>query len=180
LSKNNSGIEVLALRPRAIIGEGDTTIFPRLLKAHKSKNLRRIGKGNVVCDLTCVGNVIHAIDKSISAGIDALGKAYNITDGMPVRLWDSINYVLAQLGHDTINKSIPFAIVSGYAAAMEWKYKLFNSDSEPPLTRFGIGVLGKSMTMNIDLARQLLGYNPVQTTQEGIDEFIAWYKKNEL
>ena len=177
LGKCNEGIETLALRPRAIIGAGDTTIFPRLLKAHMDNKLRVIGNGQVICDLTCVSNVIRAADAAMSATSEALGRAYNISDGAPVKLWELINYVFSQLGYATVEKKMPFSLAASYASLMEWKYKNFNKGEEPPLTRFGIGVLGKSMTMNIDQARRLLQYTPIQTTTEGIDEFISWFKK---
>jgi len=177
LGKCHEGIETLALRPRAIIGAGDTTIFPRLLKAHMNNKLRVIGNGQVICDLTCVNNVIHAVDAAMSAGDDALGRAYNITDGAPVKLWELINYVFSRLGYATVEKKVPFSLAASYASLMEWKYKNFNKGIEPPLTRFGIGVLGKSMTLNIDEAKHFLQYTPLQTTEEGIDEFISWFKK---
>jgi len=177
LGKCNEGIETLALRPRAIIGAGDTTIFPRLLKAHIANKLRIIGNGQLTCDLTCVNNVIHAADAAMSAANDALGRAYNITNGAPVKLWEMINYVFSRLGYSTVKKKVPFPIAASYASLMEWKYKNFNKGEEPPLTRFGIGVLGKSMTMNIDRAKHLLHYTPIHTTEEGIDEFISWFKK---
>jgi nucleoside-diphosphate-sugar epimerase len=176
LGKCNDGIETLALRPRAIIGAGDLTIFPRLLKAHVTKKLSIIGDGQVVCDLTCVNNVIHAADVAMSADSKALGLAYNIADGTPVKLWDTINSVFSQLGYDTVKRKVPFAVAALYASMMEQKYKAFNKGEEPPLTRFGIGVLGKSMTMSIDRARHLLQYTPVQTTEEGLAEFISWFK----
>jgi nucleoside-diphosphate-sugar epimerase len=176
LGKCNKGIETLALRPRAIIGAGDTTIFPRLLKAHTDNKLRIIGGGQNICDLTCVNNVIHATELAMRAGSDALGLAYNITNGSPVKLWEIINYVFSELGYPALNKKVPVSLAAGYASFLEWKYKMFNRDTEPPLTRFGIGVLGNSLTMNISRAEKLLHYLPVQSTQEGVDEFIAWFK----
>ena len=41
---------VSVLRPRAILGVGDTVVFPRLLRAHKEGKLRVIGKGDNVID----------------------------------------------------------------------------------------------------------------------------------
>ena len=176
LSKNNMGIETLSLRPRAIIGAGDTTIFPRLLKAHTEKKLRIIGDGENICDLTCVNNVIHATQLAIEVENGALGLAYNITDGSPVKLWDVINYVFGELGFPAVSRKVPFSIVAAYAAYLEWKSRIFQNNKEPALTRFGVGVLAGSLTMNINSARDLLRYSPVQTTQEGINEFISWFK----
>ena len=177
LGHNAKGIETLALRPRAIYGAGDTVIFPRLIQAVEQKKLKIIGDGETVCDITGVQNVIHAIIKSLHADGEALGSAYNITNGNPVRLWDVINGLLVALGKEAISKRIPTKIAMGLAGFLEWEYRMFHGNSEPPLTKFGIGVLANSMTLNIDRARRFLDYQPIQTNQQGIDEFITWYRQ---
>lgn len=176
LARNGIGIETIALRPRAIIGAGDTTIFPRLLTAYSTGKLKVIGDGNVKCDLTCVKNVVHAIRMALCAPATSLGLAYNISDGDPAVLWDMINYTLAQLGHEPVKRKVPYALADGFAGLMEWNYRMFRNNQEPPLTRFGIGVLAKSLTMDISRAKDLLDYHPVQTTLQGVNEFIDWYK----
>lgn len=176
LAMNGKGIETLALRPRAIIGAEDTVIFPRLIKAYKEGRLKIIGNGKTIADLTCVRNVIEAILCSMRAEKKALGQAYNITNGEPVVLWDKINHLLRALNFEPLHKKIPAGLVMTVAALMEWKAKLFSPDKEPTLTKYGIGVLTYSLTMNISKANTLLDYRPVQTTEEGLTEFIEWYK----
>ncbi len=177
LDLNGKGIETISLRPRAFIGAGDTTIFPRLIHAYGEHKLKIIGDGQVLCDVTCVKNVVAAVECAMHAGVDAMGLAYNISDGRPVVLWELINYLLTALGHSAISKQVPKGLAMGFAGFLEWKYRNFHKGKEPPLTRFGIGVLSTSMTMNIDRAKQLLNYQPKQTTEQGINEFIAWYKQ---
>jgi nucleoside-diphosphate-sugar epimerase len=61
---------------------------------------------------------------------------------------------------------------------MEIKSKLTNG-KEPALTVYGVGTLTHSFTMDITKARQLLGYEPLQTVDEAIDEFVEWYRTHE-
>ena len=181
LSANNKGIETLSLRPRAIIGAGDTVIFPRLINAYKQNKLKIIGDGQLICDITCVKNVIYAIERALVTGEKALGLAYNITNDNPVKLWDVINHLLMELGLVPVSAKIPKKVAMAYAGFQEWKYIHFHKNKEPPLTKFGISSLSNSITLNIDRAKQLLDYHPVQTLEQGIDEFIKWYKQqNEL
>jgi nucleoside-diphosphate-sugar epimerase len=35
------------------------------------------------------------------------------------------------------------------------------------------------MTLDISKAREKLGYTPVQSTLEGVQEFVEWYKKQQ-
>lgn len=180
LAMNGKGIETIGLRPRAIIGAEDTVIFPRLIKAYQEGRLKIIGNGKTLADLTCVRNVIEAVLCSIRAEPKALGEAYNITNGEPVLLWDKINLLLKALNFEPLHKKVPAGLVMTVAALMEWKAKLFSPGQEPTLTKYGIGVLTYSLTMDISKAKNLLNYLPVQSTEEGLTEFIEWYNTQQL
>lgn len=175
LSQHSPFFSTIALRPRAIIGAEDTVIFPRLLKAYESGRLKIIGNGQNIVDLTTALNVIEAVNCAFKAPVEAWGQAYNITNGEPVNLWEEINFLLKQLSLRPVTKHVPLAIADAAARLMELKAQL-TSGPEPTLTRYGIGVLAKSLTMDISKAQTLLNYHPVQTTREGIVEFIEWYR----
>src|SRR5690606_6609437 len=91
------GLEVLALRPRSVTGAGDTSIFPRLINMQRKGRLSIIGNGLNKVDFTSVHNLNEALFSALLAAGPALGKAYNISNGAPVPLWDAVNYVLRQL-----------------------------------------------------------------------------------
>ncbi|WP_018343222.1 NAD-dependent epimerase/dehydratase family protein [Cytophaga aurantiaca] len=177
LEKNSEQIKTVALRPRAIIGAEDTVIFPRIIRAYTEGRLKIIGDGKTLGDLTAVSNVIEAVHCCIRADDSAMGQAYNISDGNPVLLWPTINHILKELGHKPITKKISAGLVLTIASIIEGTAKLFNAKKEPSITKYGIGVLAKSITMDIHKARTALNYKPVQTTEEAINEFITWYRK---
>ena len=176
LNANGNRIKTLALRPRAIVGAGDTVIFPRLLRAYHAGGLKIIGNGTNRCDLTCAGNVVEAIACSFNAGDEAFGRAFNISDGSPVILWQTINHLLHELELEPITKKIPESLAYFAARLIELKHKLLLDTSEPAITRYGLGALSKSLTMDISSARKYLNYQPIQTTEEGIKEFVEWYR----
>lgn len=178
LELEKTQIPYITLRPRALIGRGDTVIMPRLIRAYDEGKLKVIGSGKNIADLTAVANVADAIWLSLIADETALNKVYNITNGEPVNLWESIADVLRKLGKKPPAKKVPFGVVKFIAGIMELKSKLTNK-KEPPLTKYGVGTLSKSMTMDISKARELLNYNPKVNTEEAIDEFVKWYKENE-
>lgn len=177
LSKNSAQLKTVALRPRAIIGAEDTVIFPRIIRAYTDGKLKIIGDGKTLGDLTAVRNVIEAIHCCIRANDSAMGEAYNISDGNPVLLWPTINQILTELGHRPITKKISAPLVLTIASIIEGAAKLFHVKKEPSITKYGIGVLAKSLTINISKAKNKLDYKPVQTTEEAINEFIIWYRK---
>lgn len=96
LSARDLGLEVLALRPRFVVGAGDTSIFPRMIQAHRKGRLRILGNGLNRVDFTSVHNLNDALFSCLLAGEPALGKVYNISNGQPVPFWDAVNYVMRQ------------------------------------------------------------------------------------
>lgn len=167
-------IETLSLRPRAIIGKGDTTIMPRLIKAQKSGKLRVIGDGKNILDLTSVKNVVHAIELSIKSDKKSLGQAYNITNDEPVLIWEFIDKSFKRLGLNLNKSSVSFDVMYNIAKVLEG-VSIF-TNKEPVLTCYGVGALSKSITLNLEKAKSLLGYKPIQNNNEALEDFVNWYK----
>ena len=173
-----SGLPYVILRPRALTGRGDTVIMPRIITSFKEGKLKIIGAGKNIVDLTSVANAVDAILLSLKAEGPALNQIYNITNGEPVNLWEKIGFVLQLMDKQLPPKKIPYFIVLTLAQLLEWKSKLTNW-KEPVLTKYGVGVLAKTMTMDISKAKTLLGYHPSVSTDEAIKEFVQWYAENE-
>ena len=174
----NSALPYIILRPRALTGRGDTVIMPRLIKAFDEGKLKIIGSGKNIVDLTSVANVVDVILLSLKAEGKALNQTYNITNNEPVNLWDKIDLILNKLGKQLPKKKIPYFVVNLVAKIMELKSKLTNK-KEPTLTKYGVGTLTKSLTMDISKAKNLLGYTPKMNTDQAIEEFTSWYLENE-
>jgi len=172
-----SYLNYIIIRPRAIIGRGDTVIMPRLIKAHSEGRLRIIGSGENVVDLTSVENVVESIVLSINAPKKALNETYNITDGKPIKLWEAINVVFKGIGRKQIDKKVKFNFAYFVASILEVVSILFTK-KEPSLTKYSVGVLSKTFTLDISKAKKLLNYTPVVTTEQSIEEFINWYKSS--
>jgi 2-alkyl-3-oxoalkanoate reductase len=171
------GLPYIILRPRALIGRGDTVIMPRLINAFKTGRLRKIGQGNNLADLTPVENVVSAITLSLFAGPLAINQVYNISNGSPVMLWDAIGKILGLLGYDFDDrKRVPLWAASAMARIMELK-SVLSGGAEPPLTAYSVLTLAKSLTMDISKAMQFLAYEPRVSTDEAIADFVHWYKE---
>lgn len=173
----DKGLKTVILRPRAVIGAGDTVIMPRLLRAHREGKLRIIGDGRNKVDMTSVSNLCDAVELALTAEGEALGEAYNITNGEPVYLWETIAEVLQRLDLRLNRSKLPFVLAYSIAGAMEVAAKADPKQEEPALTRYSVIMLARTQTLNIDKARRLLGYAPRQSTAQALDEFIGWWKQ---
>lgn len=170
------GLEVLALRPRFVTGAGDTSIFPRLIEMQRKGRLAIIGNGLNKVDFTSMQNLNDALFSALLAAEPALGKAYNISNGAPLPLWDVVNYVLRQMQLPPVTRHMPYGLA--YAAAMlnEGVCKLLPGRPEPGLFRLGVAVMAKDFSLNIDRAREYLDYDPRVSVWTALDEFCQWWQ----
>ncbi len=159
-------------RPRAIVGRGDTVIIPRVLKAYEMGRLRIVGDGKNVADFTSVSNLCHAAILAMNADERCNGEIFNITDGDPQNLWDFILFLLKNKNLNTDLKRVPYPLAYSVAFLQEQFNGIFKPDTEPALTRYGIGILKYSLTMDISKAKQLLDYEPIMNPRESLLEFI--------
>ncbi len=173
------GLPAVILRPRAVFGPGDTTLFPRLLRAARTGRLPRIGTGDSVTDLTFIDNVIHALLLAMTAP-RAVGRTVTITNGQPVALWPLIDRVLAPQGLRTSAHTVPLPAAMAGAAALEVAWRLLRLSGEPPATRYGLALLGYSQTFDIGAAREALGYAPVVGMEEGIQRFLGAFGREPM
>lgn len=104
---------------------------------------------------------------------DASGRAYFITNGEPVVLWDWINALLHALGIPPVTKHISFGAAAALGAACEALWRALPLGGEPPMTRFIAKELASDHWFDISAARRDLGYAPRVTMAEGLAELIA-------
>ncbi|WPC04237.1 NAD(P)-dependent oxidoreductase [Pseudomonas benzenivorans] len=170
------GLEVLALRPRSVTGAGDTSIFPRLINMQRKGRLAIIGNGLNKVDFTSVHNLNDALFAALLAAGPALGRAYNISNGAPVPLWDAVNYVLRGLGLPPVSRHLPYALAYGAAALNEGACRLLPGRPEPTLFRLGVAMMAKDFSLDIGRAREYLDYDPQVSLWTALDEFCQWWK----
>jgi nucleoside-diphosphate-sugar epimerase len=58
-SAYQQGLPVITIRPRSIVGVGDTAIFPRLLQASSRSGIPLINQGKACIDVTYVDNMLQ-------------------------------------------------------------------------------------------------------------------------
>ena len=166
------------LRPRAIIGVGDTVVFPRLLRAHNEGRLRIVGNGDNCIDFTSINNLCHSVKLCMDKKEIANRQVYNITNGDTVNLWDEIKAVLSGSGIDPKLRSIPYNLA--YLLARYHELTTSENDQEPAMTCYGVGVLNYSIDLNIEKAKKELAYEPVESSKQTLKDFVHWYRSSSM
>jgi len=163
LKANSDSPKTIALRPHLVWGPGDTQLIPGILHRAKSGRLRKIGKRDYFIDTTHIENLIDAqllAIKALDKTPEVCGKAFFITNGSPVTVWEFINSIIVSAGMAPVQKTIPRIPALFLAWLLEKTYLLFRIHSEPYVTRFVISELCTHHYFDISAARKLLGYSP--------------------
>lgn len=179
LQANGPDLATVALRPHLIWGPGDPHLIPRLLARARAGKLRRIGRAPKKVDVTYVDNAATAhvlAGDRLAPGWPLGGKAYFISQGEPVTLWDFINRILSDAGLPPVGRAVPFRLAWFAGAILEMTYRLLGRADEPPMTRFVARQLAKAHWFDISAARRDLGYEPVVSTEEGLRRLAASLK----
>ncbi len=172
-----AGLPVITIRPRAIFGPGDTTIFPRFIIANQRLGIPLVDNGQVLTDVTYIDNVVDALVLSIDSAPGTLGKKYNISNGNPVPFQELLQKLLSKLGLELRTRPIPFSAAYFGVFFLETFYKYLLPGQEPPLTCYSLGTISKSLTLDITAAKNELGFEPKIGIDEGIDLFVNWWKE---
>ncbi|HIJ90021.1 MAG: NAD-dependent epimerase/dehydratase family protein [Desulfobulbaceae bacterium] len=183
LEANSASLKTMALRPHLVWGPGDANFIPRLLGHARCRQLKRVGDGHNLVDVTYIDNAADAFvlaAKNLHGPASGAGKPYFISQGEPVNLWNWLNKFFRRLDIPIVEESIPFhkAYLSGMF--MEKAFALARIKREPCMTRFLAVQLAKSHWFSIENANRDLGYFPKVSTAEGINTILQWVNRSEL
>lgn len=163
------------LRPRAVFGPGDTVLFPRLLQAAQAGKMVRFERDGPPArgDLIYIDTLCDYLWKAASD--PRVHGDFNLTNGEPVEIESFLWTIFGRLGVKLPEKRLSCRRALLLASAVEWFYKLLLPHREPPITRFGIGVLAYSKTFDVRKTLEILG-PPSVGLWEGVEAFVEWQK----
>ena len=165
------------IRPRGITGIGDKNMLPVLINVNRQIGIPLFQKGKVIVDLVCAENAALALRLCMEKE-EALGQAYNITNGEPKLVTELAEEMFAALGTEARYIRLPFLPVYAAAGVLEGVWKLLKIyDKAPPLTRINVCTLGRSQIFSIEKARRELGYEPEVSLSEMIRKYAEDYDR---
>lgn len=179
LTANCSDLATVALRPHLIWGPGDNHLVPRIIAKGRAGKLRRIGNRPCLVDTVYVDNAARAhllAGDKLTPGSPIAGRAYFISNGEPIPLWEMVNRILAAADLPPVTRTISPRMAYAVAGLCEGIWSLFKLSGEPPMTRFVAQELATAHWFNINAARKDLDYDPEITIAEGLVKLRAWLK----
>ncbi|GLQ75026.1 NAD-dependent epimerase/dehydratase family protein [Vibrio penaeicida] len=176
-------LKSIILRPRGIFGPNDRAIVPRIMKAIRGNTLLMPSSRNPILDLTYVDNVADAaILACENAKNIESGSILNISNDEPKPVLDILHSLFQQSSHHQgsntrVNiKGLPYSWLLPILTANEWIRTKLPSRPEPKITRYSAGLFHYHQTLDISRAKELLGYKPHVSIEEGIQRYVIWSK----
>ena len=177
---NGQELTTVSLRPHLVWGPSDQNVVPRVLALSKKGRLKIIGSGLNKVDVTHIANVVdaHLLAERAAAAVVG-GKAYFITNGEPVVLWDWINELLCGLGRPKITKRVSLNTAYAVGGVLEALWRVLPLKGEPPMTRFVAKEMATDHWFDITAARHDFGYSPRISMAAGTAALITHLKSAE-
>lgn len=179
LGASDGQLHTVAIRPHLVWGPGDQHLIPRLLQRGRAGQLNIVGNGQNLVDIAYVENVVHAhllAAENLQTTATAAGQAFFIGQRQPVRLWEWINALFAQMGIAPVTRRIPFPLAYVVGTLLEVQATVRRQQNEPRMTRFLAHQLAQSHWFCHQKAEQVLGYREQVSTEAGMEQLVAWLR----
>ena len=177
LQASDQTLATVALRPHLIWGPEDNHLVPRILERGAKGALRKLGSRECLVDTVYIDNAalahLQAADH-LAVGSVVAGKAYFLSQGEPLPIWDVVNRILDAGGLPPVTRIISPSLAYTIGAILEKVYGLLNLKGEPRMTRFVAKELSTSHWFDLSAARNDFGYQPEVTFDEGIERLREW------
>lgn len=177
LQANGDELATVALRPHLIWGPEDNHLVPRILARGRKGALRRIGTRDCLVDTIYIDNAaaahLQAADR-LEIGSAVAGKAYFLSQGEPLPIWDVVNRILAAGGVPPVTRTISLRLAYAVGSILERIYTLFALQGEPRMTRFVARELSTAHWFDLTAARRDFDYTPLVSFDEGMKRLQAW------
>ena len=183
LAASCDALHTAALRPHFIWGPRDTSILPRLIQRSRAGQLRRIRGPKKLVDVTYIDDAARAhllaMDSLRAAGTSArrvAGKAYFISSGQPIPLWEMIDHLLVAVGEPKVTRSVSprAAFFAGWV--LEKLHTILGREDEPRMTRWVARVMTTAHWFDISAAKNDFGYSPSVSLDDGLERLAAWHR----
>jgi len=169
------GAPVTIVRPGWIYGPRDTASFARFAGLIREGRMVVVGSGTNQLPLIYVRDAAQGVLLA-AASPQATGKTYLLVNDQPVSQSDYLNAIAAELDAAPPNRHLPYSFTLMLGTVAEAGARLARRRQPPPLTRFGVQLLGGENRFVITRARQEIGFDPQVSLAEGVKQSIRWYR----
>ena len=151
-----TGLEVVNIRPRFIYGNGDRYILPRIVQQIQRGVAPLPRGGNALCDTVYVKDCVQGF--MLAAEQPVAGRSYNIVSGECLTFREIFEEVARAMGRTVRIVPLPGPVATGIATAVEFGSRALHR--APALSRAQLMWYMNDHSFSIARARSELGYQP--------------------
>lgn len=166
---------ITIVRPGWIYGPGDTASFGRFASMIERGRMIVLGSGDNVVPLIHARDVARGMVMAAETP-RAIGRAYLLVSDERVTQNRYLNTIAAELAVPAPRLHIPYRGALAVGAVSESLFAALHVRRTPPLTRYGLEVLGGENRFDCTRARRELGFAPSVPFAEGVRESVEWYR----
>jgi nucleoside-diphosphate-sugar epimerase len=169
------GVPVTIVRPGWIYGPRDVASFARFATMIRDGRMVIIGSGENHVPLIYVGDVAQGVLQAAEAD-GAVGRSYLLVSDESVTQRDYLCAIATELGVPVPTRRIPYPVALALGAGFEFGARLAHRPQPPPVTRYGVQLLGGENQFTIERGRRELGFVPQVHMSEGVKRSVEWYR----
>jgi len=181
LGADDEDLATVSLRPHLIWGPGDNHLVPRIVKRRKEGALRKLSGPVKKVDSVYIDNAVDAhlsaVDRLVP-GSALSGKAYFISNGEPMPLWELVDGILRAAGLAPVERAVHPRLACLAGAILETACRILDLPGEPRMTRFLARELATSHWFDLTAAKRDLGYAPKVSIAEGLERLRAYFSRS--
>jgi nucleoside-diphosphate-sugar epimerase len=173
----DKGAPVVIVRPGWIYGPRDSASFGRFVAMVEAGKSFLLGSGKNIVPVVYVRDVAQGLIKAGEAGNETIGRAYTIADDHRVTQAEYLNTIADCLHVSPVSLKLPYTAMylAARPAELAWQAMGRRNAAPPPITTYGVTLLGGDQMFSIGRARQELGYEPAFDLTHGVAEGVRWY-----
>ena len=173
-----SGMLTCSIRPSGIWGRGDQTMFRKVFESVLAGHVKvLVGNKDIKLDNSYVHNLVHGFilaAQHLVEGGTAPGQAYFINDGEPINMFEFARPVVEACGEPFPKFRVPGRLV--WFAMTIWQYLHFKFGLPKPLLEpLAVERIYLDNYFSIAKAERDLGYRPLFTTEQALQQCIPYY-----
>jgi nucleoside-diphosphate-sugar epimerase len=173
----SAGLPAVVLRPGFVYGPHDRSVLPRLLKRLRENRFNYLGGDQRVLNCIYIGNLVDAVFPAAERP-EAIGQAYNLTDGERITKERFINAIADALEIERPKQKLPRWLAALASRFLRRQIKKAGMTGKPWITPAQYKFLQLNLDFSIEKAKRELGYHPRFSFDEGMRQTMDWYRTN--
>ncbi len=175
---NKGDLSVTIIRPSWLYGPRDRTTMARLCSSIRRRKIKLIGDGENRLNVVHAGNVAEAAIAAAESDKGA-GEAFNCSNDGVLTQRQYFDLVANTLREPPVKKRVPYRVAYNAAFMLEVIGHLLRLKKPPLVTRYSVWLMGRKTFFECQKARQVLGWQPSVSYEEGIPEAVKAFLESE-